>query len=93
MDFKSIVTWALIILVALFSIISVIASLVDKSRARKNGRRISEATLMSLAALGGAAFMFLTMIITHHKTKHIKFMLGLPLMIIYQAMIVYLIVV
>ncbi len=92
MDIKSIATWAVIILVALFSIISVVATLVDKSRARKNGKRISEATLMSFAALGGAPFMFLTMITAHHKTKHIKFMVGLPLMIIYQALIVYLIV-
>ena len=93
MDFKSIATWALIILVALFSIISVIITLVDKSRARHNGKRISEATLMSFAALGGAVFMFLTMLLIHHKTKHVKFMLGLPLMIIYQALIVYMIIV
>ncbi len=93
MDFKSIATWALIVLAALFSIISVILTLVDKSHARRNGKRISESTLMSFAALGGAVFMFLTMLLMHHKTKHIKFMLGLPLMIIYQALIVYMIIV
>ena len=85
-------TWALIIIVALFSVLSVLLSAIDKSRARKGGRRVSEATLFTFAALGGATFMFVTMIVIHHKTKHMKFMIGLPLMILYHALLTYMII-
>lgn len=85
-------TWALIIIVALFSVFSVLLSAIDKSRARKGGRRVSEATLFTFAALGGATFMFVTMIVIHHKTKHMKFMIGLPLMILYHALLTYMII-
>ncbi len=85
-------TWALIIIVALFSVFSVLLSAIDKSRARKGGRRVSEATLFTFAALGGATFMFVTMIVIHHKTKHMKFMIGLPLMILYHALLAYMII-
>ena len=91
MEPRTVLLWALAILAALFSLISVVITAVDKSRARNHGKRISESTLLYLAALGGAPLMFITMLLIHHKTKHVKFMLGLPLMILYQALIVYLI--
>lgn len=51
----------------------------DKSAAIKGKRRISEKTLMLVGLCGAAVPMFITMKCIHHKTKHIKFMLGLPL--------------
>ena len=92
METRTIALWALIILASLFSVISVVITAVDKHRARTHGKRISESTLMYFGALGGAPLMFITMLLIHHKTRHVKFMLGLPLMILYQALIVYLIV-
>ena len=91
MEPRTVLLWTLAILAALFSLISVVITALDKSRARNHGKRISESTLLYLAALGGAPLMFITMLLIHHKTRHIKFMLGLPLMIAYQAHIVYLI--
>ena len=91
MEPRTVLLWTLAILAALFSLISVVITALDKSRARDHGKRISESTLLYLAALGGAPLMFITMLLIHHKTRHIKFMLGLPLMIAYQALIVYLI--
>ena len=91
MEPRTVLLWTLAILAALFSLISVVITALDKSRARNHGKRISESTLLYLAALGGAPLMFITMLLIHHKTRHIKFMLGLPLMIAYQALIVYLI--
>ena len=91
MEIRTVLLWTLAILAAAFSLISVVITAVDKSRARNHGKRISESTLLYLAALGGAPLMFITMLLIHHKTKHVKFMLGLPLMILYQALIVYLI--
>ena len=91
MEIRTVLLWTLAILAAVFSLISVVITALDKSRARNHGKRISESTLLYLAALGGAPLMFITMLLIHHKTRHIKFMLGLPLMIAYQALIVYLI--
>ncbi len=91
MEIRTVLLWTLAILAAAFSLISVVITALDKSRAKNHGKRISESTLLYLAALGGAPLMFITMLLIHHKTRHIKFMLGLPLMIAYQALIVYLI--
>ena len=50
----------------------------DKRRAVKRRRRVSEAALFSVAFLGGAAGMYLSMRLFHHKTLHRRFMFGLP---------------
>lgn len=51
----------------------------DKKAAIKGKRRVPEKTLILVGLCGAAVPMFITMRIIHHKTKHIKFMLGLPL--------------
>ena len=58
---------------------------VDKSRARKNKWRISEATLIMLALFGGALGAFLGMLIFHHKTKKRKFYITVPLLLASQV--------
>ncbi len=50
----------------------------DKAKARRRQWRVSERTLMALAALGGAYGARLAMSVFHHKTKHRKFTLGVP---------------
>lgn len=57
----------------------------DKSLARNRSRRISEKALFTVSAIGGAAAMYITMLFIRHKTKHKRFMIGLPLIIIAQA--------
>jgi len=47
--------------------------------------RTRESTLLLLSALGGSVAMLATMLIIRHKTKHVKFMLGIPLIILLQA--------
>ena len=78
--------WALIIVSAL----SVVITVYDKLVAGKRKGRIPEQTLFLLAALGGAAAMYLTMLLTRHKTKHKRFMLGLPLIILIHIALWYL---
>ena len=56
----------------------------DKRRAIKHRYRISEFTLMLFSALGGSVAMLLTMLLIHHKTRHVKFMVGIPVIIILQ---------
>ena len=65
--------------------------LADKYKAKKNLWRIPEATLLGCALLGGSLGCLLGMHIAHHKTKHLRFSLGLPLIFIGQAVILLLI--
>lgn len=75
---------------AVISVASVIVTVCDKIAAKKIPRhRTREATLLILSALGGSVLMFLTMLLIRHKTKHVKFMLGIPLIILIQLAIVW----
>lgn len=71
----------------LINIVSIIICVVDKLSAIWRKRRISEKTLILLSILGGSIGMYLTMVIIRHKTKHIKFMLGIPAIIMLQLII------
>ena len=61
-----------------------ILMLVDKYKARKKLWRIPEATLMTVAALGGSIGSLIGMYTVRHKTKHIKFTLGIPAILVAQ---------
>ena len=64
---------------------------IDKLKARKGRWRISEATLLLLAIVGGSVGAWLGMKAWHHKTMHLKFKYGLPSIILLQfALAVYL---
>ena len=54
--------------------------LIDKYQAKKRSRRISEANLLSVAALGGSVGCLIGMLMARHKTRHLKFTIGLPIM-------------
>ncbi len=56
----------------------------DKRLAKKHRRRIPEATLMTIAALGGSAGSLLGMYLVRHKTRHPKFYLGIPFLLLLQ---------
>ncbi|MBQ4043232.1 MAG: DUF1294 domain-containing protein [Clostridia bacterium] len=74
---------------ALISLISAVVTVADKIRSKKSGaRRVPENTLMLLGALGGAAAMLMTMVMIRHKTRHIKFMLGLPIILLFQLTVI-----
>ena len=64
---------------------------IDKFKAKKNLWRISEATLLTMAAIGGSIGAWAGMRLWHHKTMHKKFKYGIPVIIILQiALVVYL---
>ena len=50
--------------------------------------RIPERTLLTVAGLGGSVAMLLIMLLIRHKTRHAKFMVGLPLMILAQIALI-----
>ena len=80
---------ALLIYLAVISVVSIIVCIYDKIAAKANPRhRIREATLLILSALGGSVAMFLTMQVIRHKTKHLKFMLGIPAIIVVQIALI-----
>ena len=78
----------LIIYFLTVNLLSVIICITDKIKAGRHSWRISEKTLWVLSLLGGSAGMYLTMKIIRHKTLHKRFMIGLPLLIIAQTIIV-----
>ncbi len=57
----------------------------DKRRARQGAWRISERTLLLSAAMFGGLGAVLGMHVFHHKTKHLRFRLGLPALLLAQV--------
>ena len=75
--------------------INILAFLVfglDKWKARKDRWRIPEATLLMLAVAGGSAGALLGMLLFRHKTRHNKFRFGLPLILLTQLVIAFLLI-
>jgi uncharacterized membrane protein YsdA (DUF1294 family) len=64
---------------------------IDKWKAKQDGWRISEATLLMLAVIGGTIGALLGMQVWRHKTMHLKFKYGLPLMLLAQIALMYMI--
>lgn len=61
--------------------------LVDKYKARKNLWRIPEATLLGVAAIGGSVGALWGMYAVRHKTRHLKFTLGIPVLLALQIVL------
>lgn len=74
--------WILYLLI--INALGFLLMLVDKHKARKNRWRIPEATLMGVAIFGGSIGSLLGMYTVRHKTKHPKFSIGIPLILILQ---------
>jgi len=64
--------------------------LIDKQKARRGQWRIPEATLMGVAALGGSVGSLIGMYTVRHKTRHLKFTLGIPAILVLQLIAAYL---
>lgn len=54
----------------------------DKYKAKKNGWRIKEKTLFTIAFIGGALGVLLGMRNFHHKSKKNEFKIGIPLLLV-----------
>ena len=79
----------LIIYLALINVVAAAVCIVDKQKAVKQKRRISEKTLFILSIIGGSLGMFIAMQLVRHKTKHLKFMLGIPAIMLVQIVGIY----
>ena len=58
---------------------------IDKHRARTRRWRIPEKTLFGIALLGGSLGCLAGMYLFRHKTRHLSFTLGIPLILLVQA--------
>lgn len=74
----------LIIYFLLVNLLGFYAMYTDKLRAKKRAFRIPEATLFAVAFIGGSIGCILGMYLFRHKTKHWRFVYGMPLILILQ---------
>ena len=74
--------------ITILSIISFFIMRVDKNAAKKKRRRVPEKSLFLLSLFGGSIGTFLGMYIFRHKTKHWYFVIGIPLILVFQIIIV-----
>jgi len=72
---------------AIVNIVAAGMTLIDKRASRCGAWRVQERTLFLAAALGGSVAMLLAMKAVRHKTKHAKFMVGIPVIIALQIAI------
>ncbi|MBP3916981.1 MULTISPECIES: DUF1294 domain-containing protein [unclassified Clostridium] len=63
---------------------------IDKQKAKLRQWRISEKTLFILALIGGSIGGILGMYTFRHKTKHLKFTLGFPIIFLFQLISIFL---
>ena len=77
----------LFIYLAIINAISFLLMLVDKYKAKKNLWRIPERTLMGFAAIGGSLGALAGMYLVRHKTKHLKFTVGIPVILFLHVLI------
>lgn len=73
----------------LINIIAFIIIYIDKQKAIKHKWRIKESTLFLISIIGGSLGTLIGMYTFHHKTKHIKFTLGIPFILIVQIILIY----
>ena len=76
---------AYIAFLAAVSLVTFIAYGVDKVKAKRGSERISERRLLALAFVGGAAGALLGMLLFRHKTRHLKFIILVPLLLALQV--------
>lgn len=78
----------LFIYLILINVLCFILFYIDKRRARNKEWRISEAFLFGASFLGGAFGSIIGMKTFHHKTKKKRFIIGLPILFIFNIIII-----
>ena len=81
---------ALLYYLIVITIVTFLVYGIDKWKAKQGSWRISEASLLILAVIGGSIGALLGMRVWHHKTMHKKFKYGLPLILLAQIALIYL---
>ena len=74
----------LLLYLILVNAAALLLMLAEKQKAKRGAWRIPEATLMGMALIGGSIGTLAGMKLFRHKTRHLKFTLGIPLILIAQ---------
>ena len=85
-------TQTIVYILIVINVITFLVYGIDKLKAKQGSWRISEATLLTLAVIGGSIGALLGMQVWNHKTMHKKFKYGLPLILLAQIALIYLII-
>lgn len=83
----------LLVYLLIINAIGFILMLADKHKARKNLWRIPESTLIGIAVIGGSLGSLAGMYLARHKTKHLKFTLGIPVIVSVQVVLMILLLI
>ena len=78
----------IIIYIIIINIIGFFAMGIDKWKAKNNVWRIPENTLFGITALGGGIGTIIGMYTFRHKTKKLKFTIGLPAILILEILLI-----
>lgn len=80
----------MVVYLILINALGLLFMYVDKHLSKKRGRRLSERFLLLTALLGGSVGVFLGMGLFRHKTKHRLFTWGVPVILVAQLFLFYL---
>ena len=78
---------SLILYLVIINVITFVIYGVDKYKAIRQEWRIRESTLLGLALIGGSIGGWIAMYIFHHKTKKVKFFVGIPVILAIQIVV------
>jgi len=79
---------AILIYIAVISLITYLCFGIDKWKARNQRWRIKESTLIGLCIIGGSLGGLIGIYLFHHKTKKPLFSIGIPIIVIAQTAII-----
>lgn len=74
----------IIFYIVIINLISFFAMWIDKARAKRDKWRIPELVLLLIDLLGGSIGGIIAMDFLPHKSKHLLFSVGLPIMILVE---------
>lgn len=80
--------YAYVLYYLLMNILTYILYAMDKKRAIRRQWRVPESVLLGLSLLGGCVGAFIAMHNYHHKTRHWRFAMGVPAMILLHGSII-----
>ncbi len=82
--------WLLLGVLAVVNTLAFVLMWTDKYRSGQAGvSRMPEGVLFFMAVVGGALGVYISMLVFRHKTRKWYFLLGIPLLIAQQVVIVY----
>lgn len=79
---------SLVIYLLVINFITLIAFIIDKKNAIKHRYRISEKILFFLSLIGGSVGALVGMYVFRHKSKKLKFVIGIPLILVMEVIII-----